>query len=183
MLKRKFNPKKMIRIYSDNQIEKMLTKHMSVITYACSKYVNDRDDLQLLKSQVLEKIWKSRHLYNPAKSSFKTWIHNVTKNLYIDNYRKKRIRPDSTEIEDYHKSYEIENSVVYNIDYKKQVDDIDTLVREKFSSTDYIIFFLYFFEEYSTVEIGKLIELKEGKVKKTIHEIRKYLIANLENET
>lgn len=120
------------------------------------------------------KIWKSIHMYNSKKSSFKTWVYNITKNACIDFFRSKKLAQNTVSVED------MENVL---FEESEQDDDISEEVIEyvkkivnKLDQETRVIFFLKIEQNLTFKEIGEIIHRPTNTVKsiylRTIDKIR-----------
>ncbi|MES9971917.1 MAG: sigma-70 family RNA polymerase sigma factor [Candidatus Thiodiazotropha sp.] len=59
------------------------------------RLTNNRADAEDLVAEAVTKAWKSLHLLQ-QRERFRPWIYAIQRNLYISQYRKKRVRPDTS---------------------------------------------------------------------------------------
>ena len=59
------------------------------------KILGDRSMAEELVQEVFLKVWRSSRTFDPARSSFSTWLYRVTRSCALDLYRKRahRVRP------------------------------------------------------------------------------------------
>ncbi len=56
----------------------------------CYRFVGSGDDAQDLTQEVFIKVFRTVGSFDGEKASFNTWLTTVTRNLLVDNFRKKR---------------------------------------------------------------------------------------------
>jgi RNA polymerase sigma factor (sigma-70 family) len=151
-------------------IEKELQSQIKHIKSCCSMFCNNREDISLLESAVLEKIWTKRHLFKGSESDFKSWTFVVTRGIFIDNYRKTK-NYTFTNIEYYSQDLNYSTDI-YN---KMYLDDILYTIEKKFKKLHRDIFRMHIIEGYKIFEVAKELKVPDGTVKHTVHTIRKYI--------
>jgi RNA polymerase sigma-70 factor (ECF subfamily) len=56
------------------------------------KILGDRSMAEDLVQEVFLKVWRSSNTFDPARSSFSTWLYRVTRSVALDLYRKRARR-------------------------------------------------------------------------------------------
>jgi RNA polymerase sigma-70 factor (ECF subfamily) len=56
------------------------------------KILGDRSMAEELVQEVFLKVWRSSNTFDPARSSFSTWLYRVTRSVALDLYRKRAHR-------------------------------------------------------------------------------------------
>ena len=132
------------------------------------------------------KVYKSLDKFK-GESKFSTWIYRVAYNTCLDRLKKNKRQQYTVEINEYteHQVKTLDNAL----------DKIETKEREQtiqdclalLPSEDSFLLTLYYFEELSLEEIGKIVDLKPNNVKVKLFRSRKKLATllrkKLDNET
>lgn len=150
---------------------------MRHIHNCCVNFLRDPEEISMLESEVLEKVWTKRHLFSGSHNDFKAWVFTITRNTFISKYNKGK----SNRIEDIDTIYDqprVEFDVEDDIDNKKRIADILYTVEMKFKK-DYVdIFKANVIEGKKYEECVKEFGYPMGTVKNVIHTIRKYISDN-----
>lgn len=160
--------------FNDRVIQ--FTDSMKPIAINLTKDINDAQDLM---QETLLKALSNREKFNDG-TNLKAWIYTIMKNLFINNYRRKRKRNtimDSTDNLFYLSgpSHEIPNDGENSLHVSDIQESINAL------SNDYKVPFLMHFEGYKYEEIAKKLKLPVGTVKSRIHLARKELKEDLKH--
>lgn len=132
------------------------------------------------------KVYKSLDKFK-GESKLSTWIYRVAYNTCLDRLKKNKRQQYTVEINEYteHQVKTLDNAL----------DKIETKEREQtiqdclalLPSEDSFLLTLYYFEELSLEEIGKIVDLKPNNVKVKLFRSRKKLATvlrkKLDNET
>lgn len=77
---------------TDKQFSVIYKTHNSKIYFYIKSKINSIEDARELTEDVLIKVFKFYHTFDESKSQFKTWMYNITNNILIDYFRKKKIQ-------------------------------------------------------------------------------------------
>lgn len=167
-------------VYSQN--------HKMVLRFIAMK-IKDYTIAEELANDVFMRVHKHLENFDPEKSTMKTWIINITKNIIIDEYRRNRLESVSVDKEDAYgnsgyASWESLNGKT-SLTPLTQIVTGETigLIENEISSLDEIyrdVATLYFKEELSYDEISDRLNLPLGTVKGQISRARKKLVERLE---
>jgi len=122
-----------------------------------------------------------------GESKFSTWIYRVAYNTCLDRLKKNKRQKYTVEINEYteHQVKTLDNALD-NIEAKEREQTIQDCLA-LLPSEDSFLLTLYYFEELSLEEIGKIVDLKPNNVKVKLFRSRKKLATvlrkKLDNET
>ncbi len=154
-------------------ISKQLIEYRSSLdafAYSLTKNVDDAADLF---QETALKIIKNGDKYNVG-TNFRAWSYTIMRNIFINDYRKKKRRNllvDSTDNDFYINTNQsgIANSGETKMAFDEIMDSVETL------SDDFRIPFLMRYEGYKYDEIANELDLPLGTIKSRIHFARKKL--------
>lgn len=132
------------------------------------------------------KVYKSLDKFK-GESKFSTWIYRVAYNTCLDRLKKNKRQQYTVEINEYteHQVKTLDNALE-NIEAKEREQTIQDCLA-LLPSEDSFLLTLYYFEELSLDEIGKIVDLKPNNVKVKLFRSRKKLATvlrkKLDNET
>jgi RNA polymerase sigma-70 factor (ECF subfamily) len=70
--------------------EEIVQRYNRRIYNICYRFVGSADDAQDLTQEVFIKMYRTLSSYDLEKGAFMTWVTTVTRNLLVDNFRKKK---------------------------------------------------------------------------------------------
>ena len=163
-------------------IEKVVSGQTQYFSYIVEKYQNivfsialkvhgNGEDAGEMAQEAFIKAYKSLHTFK-GKAKFSTWLYRITYNHCISETRKRKIHFVSTD--------EVE---VRDDDNELNLDGIPEenkaayvkAALEKLPEDEYTLILLYYFEDQSIDEIGKVTGLSESNTKVKLHRARKKL--------
>jgi RNA polymerase sigma-70 factor (ECF subfamily) len=76
-------------------LSKLYDRYSHTVFGVGLKILGDRSMAEELVQEVFLKVWRSSGTFDPARSSFSTWLYRVTRSVALDLYRKRarRVRP------------------------------------------------------------------------------------------
>ncbi len=143
---------------------------LDAFAYSLTKNVDDAADLF---QETAMKIIKNGDKYNVG-TNFRAWSYTIMRNIFINNYRKKKRRNlliDSTDNDFYLNANQgsVTNTGESNMAFDEIMDCVESL------SDDFKIPFLMRYEGYKYDEIANELGLPLGTIKSRIHFARKKL--------
>lgn len=159
-------------------ISKQLIEYRSSLEAFANSLTRNVDDASDLFQETAFKIIKNKDKYNVG-TNFRAWSYTIMRNIFINNYRKKKRRNlliDSTENDFYLDSNQ--SAVANSGESQMAFDEIMTSVNTL--SDDFKIPFLMRYEGYKYDEIAEELNLPLGTIKSRIHFARKKLKGMLE---
>lgn len=132
------------------------------------------DERDLLYSQVIEKIWIKRHIFDGTIAEFRGWVNTMIRNTHIDNYRNNKgvFRVDINEA---YNDPGVNIDVSSDIDNKKQIRDLLYTIDQKFNKKYSTIFKMHIVDGYKISETSINLDVPEGTVKAVVSKIRAYI--------
>ncbi len=156
------------------ELSNNLDVHMSHIHQCCYKFLKDPEEISLMKSEVLEKIWTKQHLFSGTHSEFKAWVFTITRNTFISKYNKNKGK-HTDDISEMYNPPSIDFDVQGDIDNKKQLKDIIYTIDTNFKKLQADVFKANVIDGKKYEECAEEFDLPMGTVKNIIHVIRKYV--------
>ncbi len=156
------------------ELSKNLKSHIGHIQFCCYRFLKDPDEISLLKSEVIEKIWTKRHLFSGNHNEFKAWVFTITRNSFISKYNKKKENP-TCDISEMYDQPSVSFDSASDIDNKKQIKDILYTIEQKFTKVKADLFKANVIECKKYEECAEEFDLPMGTVKNIIHTIRTYV--------
>lgn len=168
------------KIYSEN--------HKSVLGFILRK-VNNTVVAEELTNDVFMKVYKHLDNYDSEKSAMNTWIMNITSNVVIDYYRKRKMETISIE----HSNSDEDNIHLVMLDRFKSNKSTPFKIMSNAEGVERIQFAidklpekyrriakLFFNEELSYQEIAETLACSLGTVKGQLSRAREILTSQLE---
>ncbi len=140
------------------------------------RYVSSSEDGKDILQESFISIYKSLHSFDVTKGTFYTWMRTITARQAISFLSKNKVLTISSEdlTNDY--SIAIEPSIFDKLNEEEILNIINQI------PDDYrVVFNLYYFEDLSHKEIGKLLNIKESSSRSKLTRARKLIISVMEN--
>ncbi|QUW22085.1 RNA polymerase sigma factor SigX [Sporosarcina sp. Marseille-Q4063] len=132
--------------------------------------IRDRDQAEDLMHEVYVRVLRAYSGFE-GKSSEKTWLFSIAKNVAIDHYRKNSVRrKHSFDKFDWEKSELVsteilpDNLVVLNEEMKELLNVLDTCTGDQ-----KMVIHMRFIHDLSIADTAEILGWSEGKVKTTQH--------------
>jgi RNA polymerase sigma-70 factor (ECF subfamily) len=145
-----------------------------------------REEAEEAAQDTFIKVYKSLNKFK-GDSKFSTWIYRVAYNTCLDRLKKNKRQQYTVEINEYteHQIKTLDNALD-QMEAKEREQSIQDCLG-LLPSEDSFLLTLYYFEELSLDEIGKIVDLKPNNVKVKLFRSRKKLATilkkNIDNET
>jgi RNA polymerase sigma-70 factor (ECF subfamily) len=160
----------------DKEIERLIDYYGNDVLRIAYIYLKDKHLAEDVFQEVFIKIYKNFEKFQ-GKSSEKTWILTITMNTCKDILRSAWIRKiirlgdnESGNFEISNPSDSLDDAVIKRIEYKELLTEVMRLPR-KYKE----LIILYYYEEISTSEISKILNLPEGTVRSRLFRAREML--------
>lgn len=155
------------RIINKNDKEcanELISKYYKEIYIYVYKQVSDKETSLDLTQEIFISVLKSIYNFDKDKSSFRTWLYKISTNKVVDYYRSKNYKYSKIieSIED--KEITSKDDFVINLEYKEDVNKIQSVVN-KLDTQYQEIFRLKIFLESTFSEISKILQVPESTVK------------------
>lgn len=155
-------------VLPDLPIEQIYNRHVSTIYKICYMRLHNIEDAEDAVQTVFMKLISLSPKFQNAQHE-KAWLivtaQNHCKNVLKQGWKRKRIDIES-----------IEEPASENDSWKKELLQEVYRLKEKYR----IVIYLYYYEGYSTEEIGRILKLNSATVRTRLHIGRKKLKMNLE---
>ena len=161
---------------SQQQLYNLLAPKLFAV---CRRYAFSEEEAEDMFMDGFMNIFKSIRSYR-NKSSFETWAHSVMVNTIIDHIRaNQRFRNEQfvEDVSEYQNDYEDGEAVLTKLAAKEVLTLMDEM-----SEDARVIFNLRAVEEFSLVEIAKLLGKKEGTVRNIYMRARRWLQKRLKEQ-
>ncbi len=163
-----------------NAFAVLVDRYKDMVFTLSLKMLKDREEAEEVSQDTFLKIYKSLNKFN-GESKFSTWIYKVAFNTCLDRLKKnKRLQPvvgmdDFTETE----ALSLMNvlDTIEDKERKQMIQDCLHLL----PGEDSFLLTLYYFEEQSLEEIGKIIGITPNNVKIRLYRSRKKLASLLKD--
>lgn len=168
----------MIAIYSGDRaaFKELYSRYSKRLLYYFYRMLgNCREKSQDFLQDVFVKILEKPELFN-AEKKFSTWIFSVAHNMCKNEYRRLAVRSNTFHSHDMEQYAYIVDSDSHEsqISANQIFEEIDSL-----GENEKAAFLLYYREDFSLQEIGKVLSIPEGTVKSKLFYARKKLMARL----
>ncbi|MBA5850388.1 sigma-70 family RNA polymerase sigma factor [Clostridium sp. cel8] len=160
----------------EKELERLMNSYGNDVLRTAFMYLKDKHLAEDVFQEVFIKVYKNFHKFN-GQSSEKTWIIAITINTCRDILRSSWIKrvlrfqdPEYKILNIKENSIDIDNKAISNIenqDLLKQVMDLPKKYKE--------VILLYYYQELSTREISKILNVPEGTVRSRLYRARELL--------
>lgn len=160
-------------------ISELQLKYSPMIHYILSSILPDPREQEECLSDISMLVWEKIHLFDPQKSSFKTWLTILTRNTAIDRSRKIQRLPQTQELtpDIVSPSDGPEEQVIrqeQSLALKKTLD--------KLSKADRLLFYRKYYYLQSTSQIAAELGMTERAVEGRLYRLKKRLQKLLRRE-
>jgi RNA polymerase sigma factor (sigma-70 family) len=157
-----------------NAFTVLVDRYKDLVFTLALRMMKHREEAEEVAQDTFIKVYKSLNKFK-GDSKFSTWIYRVAYNTCLDRLKKNKRQQYTVEINEYteHQIKTLDNAL----------DKIEVKEREQamqdclalLPSEDSFLLTLYYFEELSLEEIGKIVDLKPNNVKVKLFRSRKKL--------
>ncbi|MFT5217451.1 MAG: RNA polymerase sigma factor (sigma-70 family) [Glaciecola sp.] len=157
-----------------NAFTVLVDRYKDLVFTLALRMMKHREEAEEVAQDTFIKVYKSLNKFK-GDSKFSTWIYRVAYNTCLDRLKKNKCQQYTVEINEYteHQIKTLDNAL----------DKIEAKEREQamqdclalLPSEDSFLLTLYYFEELSLEEIGKIVDLKPNNVKVKLFRSRKKL--------
>lgn len=157
-----------------NAFTVLVDRYKDLVFTLALRMMKHREEAEEVAQDTFIKVYKSLNKFK-GDSKFSTWIYRVAYNTCLDRLKKNKRQQYTVEINEYteHQIKTLDNAL----------DKIEAKEREQamqdclalLPSEDSFLLTLYYFEELSLEEIGKIVDLKINNVKVKLFRSRKKL--------
>jgi RNA polymerase sigma-70 factor, ECF subfamily len=155
--------------------ELYLRYHKRLLYYFYRMLGNSSEKAQDFLQDIFIKIIDRPESFNISRK-FSTWIFSVAHNMCKNEYRRLAVRSNTINCKNI-EQYSIADEGI-NLDTRLTADQIYLFI-EGLGEIEKTVFILYYREDFSVQEIGKILDLSEGTVKSKLYYTRKKLTGKL----
>ena len=76
-------------------LEALYDRHASTVLGLAVRIVDDRALAEDILQETFWRVWKSADTFQPQRGSFTSWLFRIARNLAIDAYRRRNVRPQA----------------------------------------------------------------------------------------
>jgi RNA polymerase sigma-70 factor (ECF subfamily) len=80
---------------SSDALESLYDRYASTVLGICLKIVGDRALAEDILQETFWRVWKSAENYQSERGLFTSWLFRIARNLAIDAYRRRNVRPQA----------------------------------------------------------------------------------------
>lgn len=85
---------------SSDALETLYDRYASTVLGICLKVVGDRALAEDVLQETFWRVWKSAETYQAERGTFTSWLFRIARNLAIDAYRRRNVRPQTIQTEE-----------------------------------------------------------------------------------
>jgi RNA polymerase sigma-70 factor (ECF subfamily) len=74
-------------------LEALYDRYSAAVLGLILKILDDRASAEDVLQETFWRVWKSANTFQPQRGSFTSWLFRIARNLAIDSYRRRNIRP------------------------------------------------------------------------------------------
>ena len=157
-----------------NAFAVLVDRYKDLVYTLAIRMMKNREEAEEVAQDAFIKTYKSLDKFK-GESKFSTWIYRVAYNTCLDRLKKNKRTQNTVTIDEYteHHVKTIHNAL-HKIEASEKKEAIQQCI-ELLPSDDSFLLTLYYFEELSLEEIGKIVGLKPNNVKVKLFRSRKKL--------
>jgi RNA polymerase sigma-70 factor (ECF subfamily) len=76
-------------------LEVLYDRHGATVLGLALRIVGDRSAAEDVLQETFWRVWKNAETFQPQRGSFKSWLFRIARNLAIDVYRRRNVRPQT----------------------------------------------------------------------------------------
>jgi RNA polymerase sigma-70 factor (ECF subfamily) len=164
-----------------NAFAVLVERYKDLVFTLALRMMKHREEAEEAAQDTFVKAYKSLNKFK-GDSKFSTWIYKVAYNTCLDRLKKNKRQQNTVEINEYteHQVKTLDNALD-KIEAKEREQTIQDCLA-LLPSEDGFLLTLYYFEELSLEEIGKIVDLKPNNVKVKLFRSRKKLATILKKK-
>ncbi len=163
----------------DTGIVEIIRNYKDGLTLYINTYVKNIFTAEELMEEVFFKLAVKKPRFN-GKSSFKTWLYAIARNIAVDYLRKSSKLSDKP-IEDFGNYLSEETSVEFEHLKKEQKIFLLRTMR-KLKEEYFQVLYLIYFEDFSNEEAAKIMKKNKRQIENLIYRAKNTLKTELEKE-
>ena len=148
----------------------LVNAHQIAVYNLCYRMLGDPYEAEDAAQETFIRAYKSMQSYD-MKRSFTTWLLSIAAHFCIDQLRKKRLKVTSIEDTPYLEIPDPGPNPEVSLTKREQQNRIKALL-DTLSETDRAIVIMFYWYEFSYIEIAEALNLSSSAVKSRIHRAR-----------
>ncbi len=77
-------------------LEALYERHASIVLGIALKVIGDQSLAEDVLQETFWRVWRGASAFQPQRGSFTSWLFRIARNLAIDAYRRRNVRPQTT---------------------------------------------------------------------------------------
>lgn len=163
----------------DTGLVEIIKEHKDGLTLYLNSYVRNIFIAEELMEETFFKLVTKRPRFS-GKSSFKTWLFAIARNMAVDHLRRNSHLAD-TPLEDLD-NYLAEETDVENEYLKKEQKIILHNAMKKLKSEYFQILYLIYFEDFTNSDAGIIMKKNKRQIENLVYRAKQALKSELEKE-
>ena len=158
-----------------NAFATLVQRHQTYVFTLVVRMIKTKEDAEEIAQDVFVKAFRSLKDFK-GESKFTTWLYRIAYRTTLDHIRKNKKRQKTSELleEITENKIPLTEGPLERLENLEQKEFIKKCI-DKLSESEAAIVTLFYFEELSIKEIGKITQLTEDNVKVKLHRSRKKL--------
>ena len=163
----------------DTGLTEIIRQYKDGLTLYINSYVNNIFTAEDLMEDTFFKLAAKKPRFS-GKSSFKTWLYAIARNIALD-YIRKNSKISDTSIDDL-SNYIAEESTIEREYLIKEQEILLHRTMRKLKSEYFQVLYLVYFEGFTNEEIAKIMKKNKRQIENLIYRAKNTLKAELEKE-
>ena len=163
----------------DTGLTEIIRDYKDGLTLYINGYVNNIFTAEDLMEDTFFKLAAKKPRFS-GKSSFKTWLYTIARNIALD-YLRKSSKISDTSIDDLSNCIAEEMSVEREYLIKEQKITLHRIMRE-LKAEYFQVLYLVYFEDFTNEEIAKIMKKNKRQIENLIYRAKSTLKSELEKE-
>jgi RNA polymerase sigma-70 factor (ECF subfamily) len=84
-----------VALGDETAFETLYDRHAAIILGICLKIIGDRTVAEEILQETFWRVWQSATTYQSQRGPFRAWLFKIARNLAIDAYRRRKVRPQA----------------------------------------------------------------------------------------
>jgi len=140
------------------------------------RYISNNEDCKDVLQESFISIFKSLHSYEETRGALYTWMRTITARQAIQHINKKKQIIFTEDIISSENLFKFQPEVMNKLDEETLINVINKI------GEDYrIVFNLFYFEDLTHKEIGKLLNIKESSSRSKLTRARRLIISEMKS--
>lgn len=156
----------------------LVERYQHMVYTLCMKMLDHTGIAEEVAQDVFVKCFRSLSSYN-GKARFSTWLYRITYNACVDELKRmKRHRTEDLQLAEHQMDADVAEELLESKDRKSIIGN----AIQQLSKEDRMIVLLFYYEDMSIKEIGKVMDMTANNVKVKLFRCREKLAELLEDK-